>query len=139
MAKRDDYMLGRSEGMAFALKIAKEGGVEALEKEIRMRNIWGLHQISVSKKDLEEIKDKVTARTVSIVECVALLTLRDEFGFGRQRGLRFMERFEGKIQCVIGDPADGQTVSLDDYVRAVQEEMGIKIEIDPGLGRRKKK
>ena len=39
MAKRDDYMKGRQEGMSYALKIAKEGGLEALEKEIKYRNI----------------------------------------------------------------------------------------------------
>ena len=93
MAKRDDYLQGRSEGMAFALKIAKEGGVEALEKEIRMRNIWGLH-VNVPMKDLQDIKDKITLRVVDIVACVALLTLRDEFGFGGRRGRRLVARFE---------------------------------------------
>lgn len=57
MAKRDDLMQGRAEGMAFALRIAREGGIEALEKEIRMRNIWGL-QVNVPMKDIQEIKTR---------------------------------------------------------------------------------
>ena len=135
MAKRDDYLQGRNEGMAFALKIAKEGGVEALEKEIRMRNIWGLH-VNVPMKDLQDIKDKITLRVVDIVACVALLTLRDEFGFGGHRGRRFLERFEKKVECVVGDPEDGQSVTLEDYLQAVKDEMGISLTVSEGIGRR---
>ncbi|MCI8274921.1 MAG: hypothetical protein HFI66_04805 [Lachnospiraceae bacterium] len=135
MAKRDDYLQGRSEGMAFALKIAKEGGVEALEKEIRMRNIWGLH-VNVPMKDLQDIKDKITLRVVDIVACVALLTLRDEFGFGGRRGRQFLARFEKKVECVVGDPEDGQSVTLEDYLQAVKDEMGISLTVSEGIGRR---
>ncbi len=135
MARRDDYLRGRNEGMAFALKIAKEGGVEALEKEIRMRNIWGLH-VNVPMKDLKDIKDKVTLRVKDIVVGVALLTLRDEFGFGGKRGQRFLKRFEQKVECVIGDPEDGRSVTLEDYLRAVKDEMGISLAVSEGIGRR---
>ena len=134
MSKRDDYMLGRSEGIAFALKIAKEGGIEALEKEIRMRNIWGLHT-NVPMKDIEDIKNKITLRVIDIITCVALLTVHDEFGFGQQRALRFLKRFEQKVDCVVGDPDDGQTVSLEDYIKVIDEEMGIKLKISEGVGR----
>lgn len=135
MAKRDDYLRGRNEGMAFALKIAKEGGVEALEKEIRMRNIWGLH-VNVPMKDLKDIKDKITLRVVDIVACVALLTLRDEFGFAGQRGRRFLKRFEQKVECIVGDPEDGRSVSLEDYLKVVRDEMGISLTVSEGIGRR---
>ena len=136
MAKRDDYMLGRSEGMAFALKIAKDGGIEALEKEIKMRNIWGLHT-NVPMKDIQDIKNKITLRVIDIITCVALLTVHDEFGFGQQRGLRFLKRFEQKVDCVVGDPDDGQTVSLEDYIKVIDKEMGIKLKISECIGRKR--
>lgn len=136
MAKRDDYLQGRNEGMAFALKIAKEGGIEALEKEIRMRNIWGLHT-NVTMKDIQDIKNKITLQVIDIITCVALLTVHDEFGFGQKRGLRFLKRFDQKVDCVVGDPDDGQTVSLEDYVKVIDEEMGIKLTISEGIGRKR--
>ena len=135
MAKRDDLLQGRAEGMAFALRIAREGGVEALEREIRMRNIWGL-QVNVPMKDIQEIKTKITLRVIDIIRVVALLTLRDEFGFGRDRGLRFLNRFDLKVDCVSSED-DGQSVTLEDYINLVKDEMGISLKISEGLGKKK--
>ena len=111
MAKRDDYMKGRQEGMSYALKIAREGGLEALEKEIKYRNIENYWYMGLNKKETQEVKEKIALRTKGIVTCVSLLTLRDEFGFGKERGLRFLKRFDTKVDCLIGDPDDGQTVT----------------------------
>lgn len=56
---------------------------------------------------------------------------------GKERGLRFLKRFDTKVDCLIGDPDDGQTVTLEDYAEAVRQEMGIKVEISEGIGRKK--
>lgn len=128
MAKLDAYTQGRAEGMAFALKIAREGGIDALEKEIKFRNIWNLH-MNVSSKDIMEIKKRVALRIIDISRCIALLTLRDEFGFAHDRGLRFLKRFDLKVACVGTDPDDEQRVTLDDYIKAVDEEMNIQLKI----------
>lgn len=135
MAKRDDLLQGRAEGMAFALRIAREGGVEALEREIRMRNIWGL-QVNVPMKDIQEIKTKITLRVIDIIRVVALLTLRDEFGFGRDRGIQFLKRFDLKVDCISSED-DGQSVTLEDYINLVKDEMGISLKVSEGLGRKK--
>ena len=137
MAKRDDYMKGRQEGMSYALKIAREGGLEALEKEIKYRNIENYWYMGLNKKETQEVKEKIALRTKGIITCVSLLVLRDEFGFGKERGLRFLKRFDTKVDCLIGDPDDGQTVTLEDYAEAVRQEMGIKVEISEGIGRKK--
>lgn len=42
MAKVNELMEGRNQGLVLALKIAKEQGIEALEKEIQYRNITGV-------------------------------------------------------------------------------------------------
>lgn len=135
MAKRDDLLQGRAEGMAFALRIAREGGVEALEREILMRNIWGL-QVNVPMKDIQEIKTKITLRVIDIIRVVALLTLHDEFGFGHDRGLRFLKRFDLKVDCISSED-DGQSVMLEDYLYVVEKEMGITLNISEGLGKKK--
>ena len=41
MAKRNDYITGREDGLLMALEIVKNEGVEALEKEIEFRNKIG--------------------------------------------------------------------------------------------------
>ena len=118
-------MRGRQEGMSYAMKIAKEGGLEALEKEIKYRNIENYWYMGLNKKETQEVKEKIALRTKGIITCVSLLTLRDEFGFGKERGLRFLKRFDTKVDCLIGDPDDGQTVTLEDYAEVVRQEMGI--------------
>ena len=130
-------MRGRQEGMTYALKIAKEGGLEALEKEIKYRNIENYSYMGLNKKETQEVKEKIALRTKGIITCVSLLTLRDEFGFGKERGLRFLKRFDTKVDCLIGDPDDGQTVTLEDYAEVVRQEMGIKVEISEGIGRKR--
>ena len=37
MAKRNDYITGREDGLLMALEIVKNEGVEALEKEIKIQ------------------------------------------------------------------------------------------------------
>ena len=52
-------MRGRQEGMSYALKIAKEGGLEALEKEIKYRNIENYWYMGLNKKETQEVKEKI--------------------------------------------------------------------------------
>lgn len=53
MAKRNDYITGREDGLLMALEIVKNEGVEALEKEIEFRNITGI-RTALAKKILTE-------------------------------------------------------------------------------------
>ena len=51
MAKRNDYITGREDGLLMALEIVKNEGVEALEKEIKFRNVTGI-RTALAKKTL---------------------------------------------------------------------------------------
>lgn len=51
--KAKDWQKGRDDGLALALKIVREGGVEALEEEIRARGAMGL-QTSLTMKELDD-------------------------------------------------------------------------------------
>ena len=53
----------RREGMSYALRIAKEKGIEELEKDLNMRKVVDL-PIPVSKKALEECIDNIKNNTV---------------------------------------------------------------------------
>ena len=130
MGKIDAMMAGRNDGMAYALKIVKEGGVEALEEEIRLRGLQKL-SLNVPARELEAAKKQITKRTVDIVCAAACLTLHDEFGFGQQRCMRFLKRFESKTTDMV-DTKSG--VTLEDYLQAVKDEIGIDLCVSRGLG-----
>ena len=55
MAKRNDYITGREDGLLMALEIVKNEGVEALEKEIEFRNVTGI-RTALAKKDINKLE-----------------------------------------------------------------------------------
>ena len=88
-------------GMIYALGIAKEKGIEGLEEEIRFRNITKV-PITVKKEAVDEAIDRVKNCTVDTIRILALMTLKDEFGFGTKRLNQFIERFDSKTDCLVG-------------------------------------
>lgn len=98
MSKLSKEEIGRREGMAYAYKLVKEKGIEALEEDLRMRNIYNI-PIRVTKDDLKKVDERLTS--FILLEC--LVTLRDYFGFGRQRALKFKDCFEKKCELIAED------------------------------------
>ena len=75
--------MARREGMAYALKIAKEGGVEALEAELKRRNAL-YAPCTLSKKELDEFVNNVKTHTIGVVASLAVYVLRNKFDWGNQ-------------------------------------------------------
>ena len=50
MAKVDNYIAGREDGLQLALNIVKKKGVKGLEDEIRFRNATKIHTLLDKKK-----------------------------------------------------------------------------------------
>lgn len=121
--KINDYMAGREDGLLMALDIVKKGGVEALEEEIRFRNLSGI-RMSLAKKDLEKATLKIKEQLLDTVTVLSVATLHDEYGFGAKRCKKFIERFNLKAECLVDDMA-----SWDDYIQAIREELGIELTI----------
>ena len=59
MSKINEYMSGRNDGMLLALKTVKEGGIEALEKEIKFRNITKLPSHITRRKECFKISKNI--------------------------------------------------------------------------------
>lgn len=57
MGKIDSQSQARMDGMAYALKIAKERGIDGLENDIKARGILGVN-LSVSDKEFQEAFEK---------------------------------------------------------------------------------
>lgn len=124
MAKKiNDYMTGREDGLLMALDIVKKGGVEALEEEIRFRNLSGI-RMPLAKKDLEKATLKIKEQLLDTVTVLSVATLHDEYGFGEKRCKKFIERFNLKAECLVDDMA-----SWDDYIQAIRDELGLELVI----------
>ena len=122
--KMNDYLRGRNEGMQFALRIAKEGGIEALEKEAKFRQVTNLPS-DIKMESARKAFTQIRENTADLVMAMTLATLRDEFGFGAKRLQRYIERFEGKMDCINED-----YVTWVDIVDNIEEETGVKLSID---------
>ena len=123
MAKVDKFMEGRNEGMAFALKIAKEQGIEALEQEVKMRRLTFLPS-AVPKKALEECIQRIKDNTLDTYTILLVATLHDEFGFGQKRIQRAIDRFDSKAEAICDD-----MTNWDDYIDAIKEDLGLELSI----------
>ena len=119
MAKIDKLEQARREGMAYALKIAKENGIDGLEEELRFRNIIKA-PIAISRPKCDEMIAHIAMNVIDTVTILSAMTLRDEFDFGKQRIQRFVERFNLKAECIMDD-----YTTWDDQIECLREECGL--------------
>ena len=124
MAKLSKEEIARREGMAYALRIAKEKGIEALEEDLKMRNAIDL-PCRVSKADLDKFSENVKYNIVFYIKVLMAVTMHDEFGFGNKRIKQMFKRFDLKAECL----ADDYT-TWDEQVSIIAEECGIDMETE---------
>lgn len=117
--KKNAYDAGREDGLYLALKIVREGGLEALEKEIRFRNITGI-KTSLAMKEIEGATQEIKNNVIDTITCLAVHTLHDEFGFGPSMADRFVSRFNEKVECIL----DG-LFTWEDLIHQNAVELGI--------------
>ncbi len=123
MNKMREYERGREDGLSLALRIAKEGGIEALEKEIRFRGITGIHT-SLASKDLDKAAEKIKEITLDTFTVMSVAVLHDEFGFGEKRCQRYMDGINKAAEYIV----DG-LATWPDYISAIKEEIGLDLRI----------
>lgn len=121
MAKVDKYEQARRDGIAYALKIAEERGIEGLREEIRYRNITR-HPIGLEQAYLDEWFKNVKMAMVGAMKCASVMTLHDRFGFGNTRCSRYLDDFSDRVDAVFHDYA-----SIEDFREVIKEEIGIDI------------
>ena len=115
--------LARREGMSYALRYAKEHGLEALEEDLKRRQAYNI-PIRISNKELQSFTDNAKNMMLDTVLILASVTLHDEFGFGRERLERFKRRFNFKAECIGEDYTDWQ-----DQIDILKEECGLEYSI----------
>lgn len=123
MARIDKEEQARREGMAYALRIAKEKGIDALEEDLKMRNAIGL-PVGVNRKALNQFTENVKFNTVDTMVILMAVTLHDEFGFGEKRVQRAIDRFMFKANCL-----DEDYTTWQEQIEILKEELGIELSI----------
>lgn len=123
MNKMREYERGREDGLSLALRIAKEGGIEALEREIKFRGITGIHT-SLASKDLDKASEQIKEITLDTFTVMSVAVLHDEFGFGEKRCQRYMDGINKAAEYIV----DG-LATWPDYISAIKEEIGLDLRI----------
>lgn len=123
MNKMREYERGREDGLSLALRIAKEGGTEALEKEIKFRGITGIHT-SLASKDLDKAAEKIKEITLDTFTVMSVAVLHDEFGFGEKRCQRYMDGINKAAEYIV----DG-LATWPDYIESIKEQIGLDLRI----------
>lgn len=93
MAKNDRNMEFYRQGMLRAYQLVKKDGIEALEKELRFRNITKINGPMLAK-EIDTGIDQIKKLTYETILAMAAGVLYSEFGFGKVRIERFKEAFE---------------------------------------------
>lgn len=113
----------RMSGAAWILDMVKKDGIEAAENELKRRGA-AFVPMEIKKDELEDFERRVKERTVDTICLMSAVTLRDEFGFGKDRLNRFVERFKNKTEC-LGD----DYITWADMIEQMKEETGIDFNI----------
>lgn len=124
-SKFKEYDRGRSHGLQLAMRIMQEEGNEEgykrLKKEVWDRGLMVLNT-NLTLKEMDSGLEQMKKCMYETFLCQTLMVLHDEFGFGRQRCERFMQRWKLKT-----DSMAGGLVCWGDYVQCIKDELGIDV------------
>jgi len=137
MSKLDHINEGREQGMLFAHKIIKtaqaEGRdpVKALEDELAFRKRIRLDTL-LTKKELEEANKRYLANAIESCGALAMVTLWDEFHFGKVRNERFADAYARNTEAFFQGYLTWQ-----DVIDTLATKCDMKIELSDDLEARR--
>lgn len=123
-----DYGAGRDDALLRAYQLVKAEGIEALEAEIRMRNITGIHT-TLMNKELDACTEHIKHVLFQTIRIASISILHDRFGFGQERCQRFLKEYE-KLAVYL----DSGWVKWADLITTIKDDMKLVIETDKLTG-----
>ena len=123
MSKQNDYMNGRMEGMAYALRIAEKDGIEGLREELLKRNITKIN-LNVSHKELEKATEQMRNMMFDTFMAFTVGILHDVWGFGPDRTQKFMDKFQEGAELM-----EQGVITWDEIIENAYEVVGKKLAI----------
>ena len=128
--KTDKFYKARMDGLAYALEIVEKGGVEALKKELKVRNAYFIPMEIYSKK-AEELSEMLAHRILATFVPTVMFSLNQAFGFGRDRLLRWKDAFINLCDMMDAvDPFGCQYETVKDYAEELQRKYNIEFDWD---------
>ena len=137
MSKLDILNEGRAQGMLFAHKIIKTAAdegrdpVKALEDELAFRKRVKLDTL-LTKKELEEANKRYLANAIESCGALAMVTLWDEFHFGKVRNARFIDAYTRNTDAFF----EGY-LTWEDVLETLDKKCDIKIDLSDDLAMRR--
>ena len=125
---RDKLYEARMSGYIAAYNIAKREGIEALEKELRMRNVLKI-DVSVQGKKVREYFEEISQNLYFNTLTAVAWTLHDSYGFGKKRILEFKKEFDKTIQDTLDlDYLGEHYVKLEDFALELNKKYNLGID-----------
>ena len=98
--KKDEIL--RREGMSYALRVAKEKGVDGLEEELNRRNATEI-PIRTTQAQITEYSQAVKHNIVFYMGVLVRNILLDFFDFDKEQLEKFNELLTSRSECISGD------------------------------------
>lgn len=118
---RDKFYEARMQGIIYAYNMAKDKGIEALEKDIKMRNITKL-PISMNADHVVGLLGELSANLYHNMLCAVGYLMHSEYGFGKKRLQEFKENFDKAVEATLDFDYMGEHyVRLEDYAVEMKE------------------
>ncbi len=111
----------RREGMAYALKVAEQKGIDGLRQELKFRNI-SFAPLAIPKAKLDEFAHNVKTQTTDVFCILCEIILHDKYGFGKKRLIDFSQELNRYAEMICED-----YVTVEDIVGILEEECGIRL------------
>lgn len=126
---RDKFYEARMQGMIYALNKAKKEGIEALERDMRKRNLLRL-PLTMTESQMDEIYENLTANIYNNMLTITLFALHDSFQFGKSRIRKFKDAFDKLTLATVDLDYLGQHyVKFEDFALEMNERYDTGIDI----------
>lgn len=130
MAKADKEYQLRMDGMAYALKLAKEKGIEELEKEVKFRNARFI-PLEFSMDAVRKANEEIAGRVVATLMATVFWTLHNSFKFGGDRLKKFEKAFYDECDLVDTlDPYGEHFVTIRDFAEELNNKYQLGLNVD---------
>lgn len=121
MARLSKEEQARYAGAEWCLRMIEEKGIEETKKDLMNRGAQNC-PLGLLESDRRKYIEETFKHVYRSLVCLALLTLKDEFKFGKERLKKFMLRFENKADCL-----NYELVTWEDYEQCLFEETGLTV------------
>ena len=93
--KTDKFYRARMDGLAYALEIVEKGGIEALKKELKVRNAYFI-PMEISSKKAEELSEMLAHGMLATFVPIVMFSLNQNLAM-RTKDSKSTDRMLGKV------------------------------------------